>query len=175
VSKPAQKVVELAQLAWDLDIAGFEARLGPIALMQQPARTSRPPLVATAPGTFPLPTLNAEEVPPLARFEELLVATLPPPRPDGTVQLVIGRDPDCDLVVVDPAVSGHHASIQWDGTRGLIVELGSINGTFINLQKIWSRAALQNGDRLSFGLSTFVYLLASDFHARLRRLSPRPG
>ncbi len=164
-------------MAWSLEGADFVLKVGPIALIQQPtAPDSLAPAPAPVdPETAPLPTLNSETAKPLVRFGDLLVVTFADPSPGGAVQFEIGRDPENDLVVQDPSVSGRHASIQWDGQRGIIVELGSVNGTFINLQKIWARAALTTGDRLSFGRSTFVYLLAADFRKQLRRWSPKPA
>lgn len=44
-------------------------------------------------------------------------------------QAVIGRDPSCDIVIDDPAVSPRHASITGNAT---ITDLGSTNGTWID-------------------------------------------
>ncbi len=145
------------------DVAAFTARLGPIGLMQQPPPEARAEQVrkGKAQFTLPLPTLNANTLPALGQLDELLVATLPAALPDGTVQLVIGRSPGNDLVVEDPSVSSRHAAIRWDGKKGIVVELGSVNGTFVNRKKIGTQATLKNGDQLSFGLSTFIYLLVA--------------
>lgn len=165
------RVRQLSEVAWTLDAAAFTARMGPIGLMQQPPseRLAMQVREGRVKFTLPLPTLNSENLPALGKFEDLIVATLPAPRPDGTVQLRIGRDAGNDLIVEDPAVSGIHAAIRWDGKRGILVELGSVNGTFINRKKLTQlQTTLNNGDQLSFGLSTFVYLHAADFHALLR-------
>jgi pSer/pThr/pTyr-binding forkhead associated (FHA) protein len=48
-------------------------------------------------------------------------------------RVVIGRDDDCDVVLDDPAVSGHHAAISVRrGAAPTIEDLGSANGTFVN-------------------------------------------
>jgi hypothetical protein len=170
------RVRHLAELAWRLPVDSFVAKIGPIGLVQQPPPAARVALVREKrpQRTVPLPTLNANTLPALGKFEDLLVATLPAALPDGTVQLVIGRNPENDLVVEDPAVSGRHAAIRWDGKKGIIVELGSANGTFINLQKMGTQATLKNGDELSFGLSVFLFLHAPEFHARLKQWSTKP-
>ncbi|MBK7861526.1 MAG: FHA domain-containing protein [Archangiaceae bacterium] len=103
-------------------------------------------------------------------FEDLLVATLPPPLIDGSLQLVIGRSPGCDVVLDDPAVSARHAAISWDGKTAVLSELGSSNGTFLNGLKLGTHAALRSGDMLAFGRSHFVFLSSEEAHGRLRRL-----
>src|SRR5688572_188281 len=82
--------------------------------------------------TAALPPATVKGPPPPVDFEELLVATLPPAEADGTMRLTIGRSPDCDLVLHDPAISARHAAIAWDGERGTLQELGSSNGTYLN-------------------------------------------
>jgi pSer/pThr/pTyr-binding forkhead associated (FHA) protein len=57
----------------------------------------------------------------------------PDPAPPMSVFLRIGREPDNDLVVDVPTVSGHHARVIWEGKPGkaLIEDLGSSNGTAV--------------------------------------------
>lgn len=50
--------------------------------------------------------------------------------------LVVGRLPDCDVVVPDGLVSGHHLRIEPADGGVLIEDLGSSNGTFIDGQRI---------------------------------------
>jgi hypothetical protein len=142
--------------------------MGPFVLMQRPDPRPKGPTGADwATSTAKLPPASVvadlEPVP----FEELLIATLPPPQADGSLQLIVGRSPDCDVVVDDPAVSQKHAAILWDGRAGLLRELGSSNGTFLNGIRLGSRAVLRTGDELSFGQSHFVYLMSGELHARL--------
>lgn len=170
------RVRNLIEFAQRYDVAGFTQSVGPIGLMQQPPPQARADLVRKQKPkhTVPLPTLNANTLPMLGDFEQLLVATLPPAKADGSVDLTIGRTADNTLVVEDPAVSARHAAIRWDGKKGILVDLGSANGTFVNRKRMpTAQQVLGNGDELAFGLSTFVYLLAADFHARLRASSKR--
>ena len=53
------------------------------------------------------------------------------PRVGPTRVLRIGREPDNDVVVNLPTVSGHHARLVWEGPAGeaVIEDLGSSNGT----------------------------------------------
>jgi two-component system, cell cycle response regulator len=71
---------------------------------------------------------------------------------DGS--LIIGRDPDIDLVLSDALVSSRHALIEDRGDSWTLVDLGSTNGTTVNGEK-GSEFALKHGDKIVFG-STVV-------------------
>jgi pSer/pThr/pTyr-binding forkhead associated (FHA) protein len=65
----------------------------------------------------------------------------------------VGRKPDNDVVVDNQAVSGHHAVIRRDGDQLLIEDLGSLNGTYVNSQKV-TKANLFDGDVIVIGVHT---------------------
>jgi diguanylate cyclase (GGDEF)-like protein len=64
--------------------------------------------------------------------------------------LLLGRDPDADLVLSDALISWHHATIEDRGDSWTLVDLGSTNGTSVNGQRILE-AALQPNDRVVLG------------------------
>lgn len=161
------RVRELAGLARRLDVAGFAAQMGPFALMQRPVAEGQRGRGRVQ--TVGLPSMAQGKAGAPVEFEELIVAPLPPPLPDGTMELVIGRGPDCDLVVDDAAVSTRHAAIRWDGATAVIVDLGSSNGTFVGGARLTGPTALKNGDPLAFGRAHFIYLPAAELYARIRR------
>lgn len=66
--------------------------------------------------------------------------------------LVIGRDPGCDVVIAHPVVSKRHAEIVRQNGKSLIVDLGSVNGTFVNGIRV-KRHELQELDRVVIGPS----------------------
>ena len=66
--------------------------------------------------------------------------------------LVIGRDPGCDVVIAHPVVSKKHAEIIKQNGKSLIVDLGSVNGTFVNGIRV-KRHELQELDRVVIGPS----------------------
>ena len=62
----------------------------------------------------------------------------------------IGRSPDCDVVLRDPAVSRRHALVSSRGGRCAVRDLGSRNGVTRNGVPV-AVAVLQPGDVLRFG------------------------
>jgi pSer/pThr/pTyr-binding forkhead associated (FHA) protein len=65
----------------------------------------------------------------------------------------IGRKPDNDIVIDNQAVSGHHALVKVEGDSLIIEDLSSLNGTYINGQKV-SKGELFNGDIVLIGVHT---------------------
>lgn len=70
--------------------------------------------------------------------------------------VVIGRLSTCDVVLADSNVSRKHAELRREGSRWLLVDLGSTNGTLVN-GKLAREHPLEDGDRLSFGTSEMVF------------------
>lgn len=164
------RVRELAALTRGLEPEAFEKQMGPFALMQRPPNELRVQLgrASRAGATVPLPRMTKDAPPPI-EFADLEVATLPPPQANGLMRLAIGRSPECELVIDDPAVSSRHAVIHWNGTAGVLIELGSSNGSFVNDKLVPGEVVLASGDRIAFGRSHFVYYLAAALHERLKR------
>ena len=65
-------------------------------------------------------------------------------------QLMVGRDPSCDLVLADGSVSRKHARIERRGAGWAVVDQASANGTFLDSQRI-ADSALHNGQEIRFG------------------------
>lgn len=65
----------------------------------------------------------------------------------------IGRKPDNDIIIDNQAVSGHHAQIKTQGDELMLEDLNSLNGTYVNSQKI-SKTELYNGDVVLIGVHT---------------------
>ncbi|MGD9497641.1 MAG: FhaA domain-containing protein [Armatimonadota bacterium] len=64
---------------------------------------------------------------------------------------MIGRDPQCEVLLREPAVSRHHAELEWTYRGYLLRDLGSRNGTFVNGEEI-GEALLGDGDLIEVGL-----------------------
>ncbi len=78
--------------------------------------------------------------------------------------LLIGRDPDCDVIVLTPdkQVSRHHARVLLSSEGILIEDLGSKNGTHINNRRIEGPVMLQDGDTIQIALAQQFVFLSSD-------------
>ncbi|HZC67883.1 MAG TPA: FHA domain-containing protein [Nitrospirales bacterium] len=86
------------------------------------------------------------------KFNEQVLKEIPLDKP----RLTIGRKPDNDLVIDNPAVSGHHALIFSQEGAFFIEDLGSTNGTFVNDAKI-QKEKLKNSDRVAVGKHVLIY------------------
>lgn len=70
-------------------------------------------------------------------------------------QLIVGRAPNCDILINDPSVSYYHAIINLAGPdSGKIIDLDTINGTFINGDKK-EEIFFSLGDVIRFGSVDF--------------------
>jgi pSer/pThr/pTyr-binding forkhead associated (FHA) protein len=68
----------------------------------------------------------------------------------GGQPISIGRGPDNDIHIDNLAVSTHHAKVYVDMGRIIIEDLNSLNGTFLNNQRI-TKAFLNMGDKVLIG------------------------
>ena len=74
-------------------------------------------------------------------------------------ELMIGREPDCDIIIPDRQVSRHHARFTLDSKGALVEDLGSKNGTFLNGQLVSAPQQLHEGDAIRIAFTqTFLFL-----------------
>jgi hypothetical protein len=69
----------------------------------------------------------------------------------------IGRSPECQIFLDDVTVSRKHAVFSRDGDRWKLEDQGSLNGTFVNRDRVES-AELQDGDELQIGKYRLTFL-----------------
>ncbi len=105
----------------------------------------------------------AQQAPPLPADKLVIVsgpaagrsfALRPPPR-----GLVIGRDPDNDIVVDVAMASRHHAQVMVEDKQVVLYDRDSTNGTWLIDGRRVSRHVLSAGDRFQIGETVFAYAL----------------
>ena len=69
----------------------------------------------------------------------------------------IGRSPDCDIFLDDVTVSRRHAVVIADSRGTRIDDLGSLNGSYVNRQRI-DTAQLADGDEIQIGKYRLIFL-----------------
>lgn len=149
----------------------FEKQLGPFVLVQRPPdqMTQQRAIQLGARRTIALSRTQPKDVMSLLlELDDLSIITLPPL--DSHENLSVGRLPDCDVVVDDPSVSKHHATLSWDEARqqAQVTDLGSSNGTQLNGLDVKDTAkSIADGDEVCFGEARFLYLRSRTLHARL--------
>ena len=68
-----------------------------------------------------------------------------------------GRSPDSDIFLDDVTVSRRHASFVPSGSSYEVRDVGSLNGTYLNRERI-EAAPLSNGDEVQIGKFRLVFL-----------------
>ena len=87
---------------------------------------------------------------------ELLLSTDPSGPSEAPRVLTIGRARTCEVVVDDPLVSRHHATIEI-GQNAILRDSGSFNGTFLNGERVHEDTPLHRGDLIGVGSSTLTW------------------
>ncbi|MGV9670927.1 FHA domain-containing protein [Gordonia sp. NPDC003504] len=134
-----------------------------------PPGSGRMPMRVPAPGSYspgavaPMPE-ELQNAPHLQALKQNVSAIYQlPGRPERagreTISLAgaqtIGRTPDNDIVVSDVLASRRHARVLTQPDGLYIEDLGSVNGTYVNGQRV-SRARLTDGNVVTIGNSDFV-------------------
>jgi pSer/pThr/pTyr-binding forkhead associated (FHA) protein len=74
----------------------------------------------------------------------------------GAEPLVIGRLPECEIVLQDSNVSRRHAELRRSGDGVFVTDLGSTNGTRVNGTPIREQM-LTSGDEVSVGSTRLIF------------------
>jgi pSer/pThr/pTyr-binding forkhead associated (FHA) protein len=69
-----------------------------------------------------------------------------------------GRHPESDIFLDDVTVSRRHAEFRRDGDEYVVVDVGSLNGTYVNREPV-DTAVLANGDEVQIGKFRLVFLV----------------
>jgi pSer/pThr/pTyr-binding forkhead associated (FHA) protein len=68
-----------------------------------------------------------------------------------------GRHPDSDIFLDDVTVSRRHAEFHRGGTGFTVRDVGSLNGTYVNRERVES-SSLSNGDEVQIGKFRLVFI-----------------
>lgn len=72
--------------------------------------------------------------------------------------ITLGRDKNNDVILPDLLVSRNHAMVRRLGEGDYyIIDSGSSNGTLVNGLRVSGPTQLRNGDRITIGLSEFIF------------------
>jgi pSer/pThr/pTyr-binding forkhead associated (FHA) protein len=73
-------------------------------------------------------------------------------------QTVVGRHPDCDVIIQEPYMSSEHAELTPFNGRWQIKDLGSTNGTYLNGRSVHQTEDIEPGDVIQFGRVKLEFL-----------------
>ncbi len=163
-------VKDLKRIAASFNREGFEKQLGPFVLIHRPPSElahQRSMQLGAAKTVALTPASARDEVSLLLQLDQCLVSTLPPMSTGS--ELLVGRMPDCEIVIDDPSVSKNHARLTWDqgSQRATLEDLKSSNGTTVNGISVRAPKVLQDTDEISFGDAQFCFLKTASLHAKL--------
>ena len=79
---------------------------------------------------------------------------------------LVGRHPDSDIFLDDVTVSRRHAEFYRSGSRFTVRDVGSLNGTYVNRERI-EETDLTGGDEVQVGKFRLVFLLGPRSQAGL--------
>ena len=106
-------------------------------------------------------TLIPEQIFVLSRKERISMMVIPTYAQSGMEvklpeELAIGRGEKNNIVLDSPIVSGKHAKIKRMGTDYHLIDMGSMNGTYVNENAV-KECVLKNGDEIVIGEAKFIY------------------
>ena len=81
----------------------------------------------------------------------------------GPIEL--GRGSDADVQLVSGGVSRAHAKIEMRGAHGILEDLGSRNGTYVNRGRISGQAQIGHGDEVGIGDARLAFFKKSSMPA----------
>ncbi len=121
-------------------------------------------------------TIRTQPYKPNSNSKDACLVFIHPPGPDmgrrytlDQRPAVLGRDSECQICVLDSAVSRRHVTFTLGPEGYYALDMDSTNGTYINDHAI-SRALLQDGDYLRIGSSIFRFLSGGNVEAEYHQV-----
>lgn len=78
-----------------------------------------------------------------------------------TEVVTVGRHPDSDIFLDDISVSRRHANFTRTETGYMVADLGSLNGSYVNRDRIDTDVVLTGGDEVQIGKYRLIYFAGS--------------
>lgn len=75
-----------------------------------------------------------------------------------TDMVTVGRHPDSDIFLDDITVSRRHATFTRVANGHIVADLGSLNGTYVNRDRIEGDITLSGGDEVQIGKYRLIYI-----------------
>ncbi len=72
-----------------------------------------------------------------------------------------GRHPESNIFLDDITVSRRHAEVTKEGDHYLASDVGSLNGTYVNRERITTPVRLANGDEVQIGKYKLVFFMGA--------------
>jgi len=76
--------------------------------------------------------------------------------PEG--ETLIGRGPDCGVLIDSDLVSRHHARIRVAGGKATFEDCQSKNGSYVRGKKVEGPVSLEDGDNIKMGKAVLIFL-----------------
>jgi pSer/pThr/pTyr-binding forkhead associated (FHA) protein len=77
-------------------------------------------------------------------------------------EITIGRDPICDIPIIDETVSARHARLIYHHSQWWVEDLNSTNGTHLNQALITTPTVLTSADEIGLGQFRVTVSLPAD-------------
>ncbi len=89
-------------------------------------------------------------------------------------RVLIGRAPDCTIVIPDRQVSRHHAEVRMTSAGAVLEDLGSKNGTYLNGERVLVPTPLHDGDEIQIALAQKLVFLSAEATLPLEEIPSAP-
>ena len=77
-------------------------------------------------------------------------------------EITLGRDPGCDIPLIDDTVSTRHAQLSYHHGQWWLEDLASLNGTTLNGIKATMPTVITSGDEIACGSTSLVVTLSAN-------------
>ncbi len=77
-------------------------------------------------------------------------------------EIVLGRDPGCDIPLMDDTVSTRHARLTFHHGQWWLEDMDSTNGTYLNGSQVTMPTVITSGDEVRCGASQLIVTLAEN-------------